>query len=388
MKNNRFILNNIIYVVLSVFIVLLLVVLSKTSVLLKSRANDAHINVIINLQGKRVLGATMNAKVEIYSNTGLVSQDTVRFEYKSTGLFHGSVAVPSASETSNYALFIKPEKYIGQLFCSENITGPNCKTPAFSFKNGTNVINLRENTFYAGDIAPADGKVNAQDLSLVLSKLGEKNSFETDINNDFVTNSIDYSLVLQSIAKNLQDDTLFAFASPIPTAEPTEVLEPSATPEPTSVPTPTDIAQTTPTTPLPTPTGTPKPTTKPTPTALPTPKPTQKPTPTPKPAPSSGKCITHVTGKVYINAPLIGKQCRILDETSYYCVSTENECTVSKCIQVTKDAIKASTNSCSNGLASFDESSPISCSVTFEATSSCQNPPPRTSCDDDRAECN
>lgn len=386
MKNNRFILNNIIYVVLSVFIVLLLVVLSKTSVLLKSRANDAHINVIINLQGKRVLGATMNAKVEIYSNTGLVSQDTVRFEYKSTGLFHGSVAVPSASETSNYALFIKPEKYIGQLFCSENLIGPNCKTPAFSFKNGTNIINLRENTFYAGDIAPADGKINAQDLSIVLSKLGEKNSFETDINNDFVTNSIDYSLVLQSIGKNLQDDTLFAFASPTKTAEPTETLEPSATSEPTNVPTPT-VPAPQPTNPV-LPTSTPKPTQKPTPTILPTPKPTLKPTPTPKPAPNGGKCITHVTGKVYIKAPIIGKQCRILDETSYYCVSNESDCTVNKCIQVTKDAIKASTNSCSNGLASFDESSPISCSVTFEAATNCQNPAPRTSCDDDRAKCN
>jgi hypothetical protein len=335
---------------------------------------------------------------------------------------------------------IKPDKFIGKVYCN-NIYTPNCVLPQLVFTNGENQLDLRQSVFLTGDISQQDGKVDSYDLSKILSDIGKtsNNYLESDLNGDLIVNALDYSLALYSISENPVDDsfitvqisptpvvqissfqptntpalspsslitvvpTIIISFTPtpsiylptvtntitptfsLPVASPTYAVIPSSTIVPTVSAVPTGIPTSTliPTAVF---TVTPVPTATTVPTSTPVPTSTTVPSPTPT-IPQKGKCNTSISGKVYINAPIIGIQCRILNnETGYYCVKSETDCNETKGKEYVLNKIKQTTSSCSNGIASVNEQkTQINCQTQF-IPGEC-SPEPSTGCEDTRQKC-
>lgn len=237
-----------------------------------TKAQDNSLTLKIKLQGERYPQATTKTKIILYSPQGIMKEYTdVVFTYKSDNLFEGSVSFDqNFNYSSLYAVYIKPTNYFGQLFCSESVHAKDCKSPQFIFKQTANSVDLSKQIFFGGDISPANGKVDAYDISKIMAALGKNIDISTDINNDGMTNSMDYLLALYSLGNNISDDAVTLVFVPL-TPTPTITASPSATLAPT-VP----VATSTPTlavTPSPTvtPTITPSPTLTPSPTSTPSP---------------------------------------------------------------------------------------------------------------------
>lgn len=239
-----------------------------------TKAQDNSLTLKIKLQGERYPQATTKTKIILYSPQGIMKEYTdVVFTYKSDTLFEGSISFDqNFNFNSLYAVYIKPNNYFGQLFCSESVHAKDCKSPQFIFKQTANIVDLSKQIFFGGDISPANGKVDAYDISKIMAGLGKSIDISTDINNDGMTNSMDYLLALYSLGNNIVDDTMsLVFVALTPT--PSAIATPSATLSPT-----TPVATSTPTlavSPTPSPTKTPTPTITPIPTLTPSPTPTQ-----------------------------------------------------------------------------------------------------------------
>lgn len=333
----------------------------------RGRASGLNIVLKLKLQGTRTQDAKVKLNITVYGSEGKVGTfEGLTLNYSADNrYFEGLVMLNHDLDlTKPYALFIKPEKYLGQLFCGEDKSGSLCEYPEFFFAPGMNELDLSDNLFYAGDVPPSDGKVDAQDLSLIFTDIGKTNS-PADINSDGIVNAVDYTLVQKTLGANKSEDVITLKALPTPTL----------TPSPTQTPTP-EITLT--------PTVTPTSTPTPTPTSTPTPSPT--PTPTPTGTATKGKCNIILTGQIKISYLGI-TECRVLNETTHYCADSAANCNPTACVTKAKEEIAQGVKQCSNNLATFNQSSTISCQASFVLDTNCTEPPDNTSCDDNSPKC-
>ena len=252
-----------------------------------SKAQDNLLTLKIKLQGERYSGALTKTNVFLYSSQGKVSEFTdVIFSYQADKTFQGDITLkPDFNYDSLYSIYIKPTNYFGKLFCTTSVVGKDCTVPQFIFKQAGSIIDLSAQTFFGGDISPANGKVDSYDISKIMANLGNSSDLSTDINTDGSTNTIDYILALYSLSKNMTDDGVaLVFVAPSSTPVLTSTPVPSTTPIPTSTPAPTFT---------PIPSLTPSITPSPRPTNTPTPAPSATPVPTATPVPAAPRC--HVT---------------------------------------------------------------------------------------------
>lgn len=232
--------------VLGVFSVLLIIIV-LTSMPLRSKASANTLSLKIKIQGTYKAYDKIKARVEFYDGPDKSSEEPeVEFIYQS-GVFNGDVAFQSGFNFAKpYALFIKPVNFVGRIFCSAELSGDKCKTPAFFFLTSGSSADLTSQTFLGGDLTPPNGKVDAQDLSYIIKNLGKittDTTQNTDLNGDGITDVVDYSLAFYSLSNNAEDDKieLTALAQPTatPEATPTPTATPSATPALSPTPTPT-----------------------------------------------------------------------------------------------------------------------------------------------------
>lgn len=324
----------------------------------QTRANAINLNLKIKLQGVFQPGSQLKLKIDLYNSTGRVAQFTnIMLSASEQGYFTGLVILDQNLDMSvPYAIFIKPENYLGQLFCSPTKSGSNCQYPEFIFTSSATQLDLSDKVFYSGDLAPQDGKVDSADLSKIFANIGKQGP-TGDINLDGIVNGIDYTLAQKTLSLNKRDDVVSLETPIVPTTTITSTITPTAAPTNNPTPHPTN-----------------------------SPTPTISPTPTSVPQSGRGRCTGVVSGQVRISY-LGQSECRILNENDYRCVDSASECTNALCVDFTKTAIREGVARCGYGLATFDETSPISCQATYSPDASCQNPIAPTSCDDNRALC-
>lgn len=302
------------------FLILLLIAVPLLSLPHRTKAAGRSVTFSIKLQGDRKAFSTMKAQVDIYGGPQRVASDPALVFTETNGTFSGIMPLPADFNFAGfYAVYIKPEKYTGRIFCKTDVAGKACNVPQMIFNANGTALNLGSAVFLGGDIAPGNGKVDAQDISLVMKNLGKMNAPATDINNDGITDVVDYSLVLYSLGQNAVDDPIRLTAPLTATPSPTFSLYPSEAPAPSATPSVTLIpsATTVPPTHTPTPTVTPSPTPTPTPTG----------TPTPTPLPQLGKNCVNGTAKVAksINPDWTLDVLRIpYGRSQYQCVPVEN----------------------------------------------------------------
>ena len=250
----------IFFSVLGIFSVLLVIIL-LTSMPLRSKASTNTLSLKMKLQGSYKAYDKIKARVVFYDGPEKTSEEPeVEFIYQS-GVFSGDVAFQSGFNFAKpYALFIKPVNFIGRIFCNAETYGYKCKVPAFFFLSSGSTADLTSQIFLGGDVVPANGKVDAQDLSYIIKNLGKVTSDtaqSTDLNSDGITDVVDYSLAFYSLSANAEDDKIALTAPAQPTVTPELTATPSATPSATPAPSPTSGPTPTPTsivTPTPTPT--------------------------------------------------------------------------------------------------------------------------------------
>jgi hypothetical protein len=328
----------------------------------RTRANNISINLKLKLQGVFQPETQLKLRLDLYTQSGRAAQfQNLILKADNNNYFTGVVILEHNLDLSvPYALFIKPENYLGRLFCSETKSGQECQYPEIILSNSLNQLDLSQKPFFSGDLVPQDGKVDSGDLSRLFKDIGNTNS-PVDINLDGIVNGVDYALAQKTLSLNLKDDPI-NLVEMTPTLVPTPTITIPTITEPTNNPTPL-------------------------PTATPTPTPQPTNTPTPAPQATRGRCNGNITGQVRITYFGI-TECRVLNESDYRCVDSASECTPSFCVDFTKEAIRTSVKQCSGGIASFDEAnSPISCQVNFVPDASCQDPAPNTSCNDTRPKC-
>ncbi|MEK7078872.1 MAG: dockerin type I domain-containing protein [Patescibacteria group bacterium] len=238
--------------VLGIFSVLLVIIV-LTSMPLRSKASTNTLSLKIKIQGTYKAFDKIKARVAFYDGPDKASEEPeVEFIYQS-GVLNGDVAFQSGFNFAKpYALFIKPVNFVGRIFCSAELSGDKCKTPAFFFLTSGSSADLTSQTFLGGDLTPPNGKVDAQDLSYIIKNLGKVTTDatqNTDLNGDGITDVVDYSLAFYSLSNNAEDDKI-ELTAPIqptvtpsvipslsPTDQPTPTASPSATPSPTIDPT-------------------------------------------------------------------------------------------------------------------------------------------------------
>lgn len=331
--------------------------------LLKSRAEGNELTVKLKLQGhfEQIQIPSYKTKVVLYTSEGKAKElSDQQLTKDAENFFKLLVSLGDLDLAKLYAVFIKPDKYVGKIFCSSNQTGADCKSPAIILKPRQNNLDLSQFTFLSGDLQVQDGKVSAFDLSKIIKDLGKitNDYLESDVNGDRVVDTVDYSLALYSLGQNAGDDVVnFASASASPT--PSQTISPT----PDLTVTPTHSSQLTPT-----------------PTSPTTPTPTQSQS-------QAGTCNSTLNGKIYVNAGVFGQKCRVLDnEQHHYCVINQSECNATSCLAKFKETAKQILPACSNGLATLDEQkTQVDCQTQF-SQGAC-TPEPTPGCEDNRPAC-
>lgn len=374
-KTNRF--QVIIYILSFLFLFFTVIQTNTARYILTGRAETSDLTIKLALQGNfdQNKHSSYKTKVVLYGREGKVKELADQtLSYDNQNIFKLQVNLNDINFNQMYALFIKPDKYTGKLFCNQESSSTNCTTPQMVFKTGANNLDLTRDIILAGDLADQNGKVDSYDLSKILGDIGKISNdyLESDINGDGIVNALDYSLTLYSLSKNATDDTINLI-----TPTPSVSIEPTSTSVPATTNTPPPEATNTPppqNTPTPEPSNTPVPTT------------TSVPTPT-QPVVQGGTCYGTLNGKAYVNAGIFGNQCRIINnEKHHYCVSGQNECTPEKCVEEVKKTVKELLPSCSNGIATLDEQkTQVTCQTEY-ISESC-TPEPTPSCEDNRQKC-
>lgn len=340
--------SKVVFIVLFAFITLIYL-LSTIFTVSKSASNE--LKILINLQGEFLPSSIVSntASIVFYTQTGEVLSLTDQpLTQQTQNTFELIVPTDTLLLNAPYALFIKPDKYIGQLFCSDTVVGEECLAPQIIIENGSNTLNFSSHLFYAGDLSPQDGKVNSTDLSQIIRDLGNSSSqtLLSDINGDLTVDTQDYALALYSLKLNKKDDTI-PFSN---------LTQPSPTKKPTSQPTPSRA-------------------------------PSTAPSPTKNPQAGPGKCNFTLNGKVYITSLLIN-MCRIVDHEKHHaCVNSEDECTQENTLRIAAEVTKNAISSCTGDLASYDSSKNevMSTINSFEAGPCTPEPDPP--CEDTRPQC-
>jgi hypothetical protein len=134
------------------------------------------------------------------SSTPLYSNQTVAFLADDQGIYTARLQIAAANlqTGSGYWLAIKGEKHLQRVFTNIDL-------------NTTNEFNLTNKILLPGDLPSQDGIVDANDIDLVLGKLTHpiqtvSDLDAADVNYDGVINSVDLSLILQTLSNN-QDET-------------------------------------------------------------------------------------------------------------------------------------------------------------------------------------
>lgn len=194
-----------------------------------TRAYENSVSFKVQFPGEFIPQQVVNVDITLYRSLGKVKEyKGVVFssQYDKTAV--GSITLPTPFDyNSQYAVYIKPNKYFGRLFCSSTVSGKECTTPQLLFNKYGNMINLSAVPFSGGDIPPVDGRVDAKDMSAIVANLGKTTDLSTDINSDGVTNTQDYRLAFYSINNNIRDD---AYTLEIPWAPSPTLTPPAATP--------------------------------------------------------------------------------------------------------------------------------------------------------------
>lgn len=231
----------------------LLVIIALAQMPQRSKASANTLTLKIKIQGTYKAYDKIKARVDFYDGPNKTTEESeVEFIYQS-GVFNGDVVFQSGFNfTKPYAFFIKPVNFVGRVFCSAELSGDKCKTPAFFFLTSGSAVDLSGETFLGGDLTPPNGKVDAQDMSFIMKNLGKltaDTTQNTDLNGDGITDVVDYSLAFYSLSNNAEDDKIeltapiqpTAIPSPVPslspTDQPTPTASPSAAPSPTIDPT-------------------------------------------------------------------------------------------------------------------------------------------------------
>ncbi len=317
-----------------------------------NRASGNQLDIKIKLQGEfdKITGPNFKTKVVLYSGSGLVKEYTDQNLTKDNqSIFKVTLDTTGLDLNQTYAVFIKPDKYLGKLFCSPTSFSANCKTPQIIIPTGTSTLDLTQDLFFSGDIAPQDGKIAADDISKIAKLVGKTSTGyqAEDINSDGIVQTVDYSLALYSLSKNYVDDV-------IPS---TWIVV---------TPTPTEIALTPTTTPM-----------------------MSTPTPTPTVAPSGGTCNAVINGKIYGNYLFVNFCSPINNESASSCVASAADCTPQNCIEEVIKASKEGINSCASG-GTIDEvkSRPtLSCQVQFVPGNCIPTPTPAIDCNEEGPSC-
>lgn len=234
----------------------------------KIKAANSELQVKIKLQGdfQRIQNLKIPTKIQLLNNLTKLTLNREELNQLNNNLFEVKISLFGLSLPQIYHLFIKPQNYFGRFFAS------------LALINGQNSFDFSQDYFYYGDIN-SDGKINAEDLSLILKDLGKKYS------------TSHYVMALYSLKKNISDEPI-RFPQPTPT--PTPFFSPTPLPTDNQTPTPS---------PTPLPTLTPSPTPPPSPT--PSSSPSSSPTPslTPQPTTTSYRPINKEKIIELINQP-------------------------------------------------------------------------------------
>ena len=317
----------------------------------QTRAQDNSLVLKLKLQGERMPKAQAITSITLYSNTGddHIFND-VELIYQQDRFFEGKVNLgPEFDFTKTYAIFIKPQKYVGQLFCETDKVGSNCTVPAFVFKPGENQVDLSPAIFYSGDLEPQDGKVDSYDISKIIAELisGQENSV-ANINNDTIVNGVDYSLALYTLSKNKEDDEI-PFTKIVPQGGiPVGTFNLTPTLSATSAPTPLfDSAD---------PTNTPIPQAQ---------------------TNNKGRCQINVSGQVYINIT-DEPNCVVYERPEeYWCVSNKDECMSQSCLPKIRATLADEIKECFAGLATLNqEATALKCETEYIQDPNCAEPTP------------
>lgn len=322
-----------------------------------NRATSNQLNIKIKLQGEydKIAGPSFKTKVILYSGSGLIKEYTDQSLTKDNqNIFKLTLDITGLDLNQTYAVSVKPDKYLGKLFCSSTSFSANCKTPQIIIPTGSSTLDLTQDPFFSGDIAPQDGKIAADDISKITKQIGKSSTGyqEADINSDGIVQTVDYSLALYSLSKNYVDDVV-----------PSNWIV--TTPTPGSVdPTPTVL----------------------TPTVTPTPMIS---TPTATIAPSGGTCNAVINGKIYGNYLFVNFCSPINNESASSCVASAADCNPQNCIEEVIKASKAGINSCASG-GTIDEAKSrptLTCQVQFVPGNCIPTPTPAIDCNEEGPSC-
>jgi len=352
--------------IFTIFSVIVLTLISiKFSTIKKlifwNRANTNELTIEIELQGNfdRSINPSYKTKLDVYNQSGLIKEYTdLELIKKDQNIFKLTFDTSELSSSHLYAFFIKPDKYLGRLFCSPSSYSADCTVPQITIQSGSNTLNLTQAIFFSGDISSQNGKVDAEDISKIISQVGQESTsyIATDINSDFRVQTLDYSLALYSLSQNYVDDVP-SFTNPTNTPTPTT---PSS--NPTDAPTPTTII-------------------------------TSTPTPTSPPANGPGTCRATINANIYINS-ILGEECyAVRDEKAHECVDSPAECLANTCADSVIVEAKAALNKCSGifgGLASLNEQKTretINCVVEFVPGECIPSPTPEIDCNAEGEPC-
>lgn len=392
MKKNNF---HIVFLITSFFIIVFISLASSSisKLVFLNRAANNQLTIQIKLQGEydKITGAAFKTKVDLYSQSSLVKEYLNQNLIKDhQNIFKLTIDTTGLNLNQMYAIFIKPDKYLGKLFCSPTSFSANCKIPQIVIPSGTGDIDLTQDMLFSGDISPQDGKIAADDLSKIINQIGQVSTsyLAADINSDGMVQTVDYSLALYSLSKNYVDDPIpSAWSSVISTLNingltPTPTITPggpSLTPTPTTKPTPTVTGG---------PTTTPTPITNPTPTTIPA-SPTSIPSPTPTTI-SGGTCNATINGKIYGNYLVINFCSPLINSPASMCVTSASDCTAANCIDKVIKAAKDGISSCTSGGGTINEAqsrSTLSCQVQFTPGPCIPTPTPTISCSQSGPSC-
>jgi len=372
MKKNN--LRIILIAVLFLSIILISLSSSINKLVFFNRAAENQLNIKIKLQGEydKITGEVFQTRVVLYSQSGLVKEYLNQsLTNDNQNIFKLTIDTTGLNLNQTYAIFIKPDKYLGKLFCSSTSFSTNCKTPQIIITSGIVNLDLTQDLFFSGDISPQDGKISADDISKIINQIGQMSPdyLATDINSDGMVQTVDYSLALYSLSKNYTDDSIpFAGLTVTPTL--------SVTGDPSTAPTTTTMPGYPTSTPYPTSTTAPNsPTTTPSPTSA---------------APASGTCKAIINGKIYGNYLLINFCSPLINEQAYMCVSSASDCTATNCIEQVITAAKAGINTCTSGGGTIDETKSrptLNCQVEFTPGTCIPTPTPTINCSNDGPSC-
>lgn len=194
----------------------------------KTKAGGINVELTLKLQGdySKYNQQPLFTKVALYSPYQKIKEldDLILRQKNSEGennIFVATFALENIDLNQIYTLFIKPKKYLGKVIY-----------PVI-FKEEENIFNLSNEYFFAGDFYPIDGKISASELSFIIKNLGNKNAPESDINSDGITDTQDYTLVLYSLKKNIEEESINLLPTPTPTSSSTSTITPNQNPTPT-----------------------------------------------------------------------------------------------------------------------------------------------------------